>query len=66
MNAAAWACLLLPLGSAVAITLCGTRISRRFAGYIATVTTMGSFAAALYAFFTMWSEDPESRCSSTS
>jgi NADH-quinone oxidoreductase subunit L len=65
MNAAAWACLLLPLGSAVAITLCGTRISRRFAGYIATVTTMGSFAAALYAFFTMWSEDPESRAHAT-
>ncbi len=65
MNTAAWVCLLLPLGSAVAITLCGARISRRVAGYIATVTTIGSFAAALYAFFTMWSEDPESRAHAT-
>ena len=32
MNAAAWTCLLLPLASAVAITLCGTRISRRALG----------------------------------
>ena len=29
MNAAAWICLLLPLAAAVAITLAGTRISRR-------------------------------------
>ena len=53
MSAAAWVCLLLPLASAVAITLGGNRISRRLAGYTATVTTMASFGAALYAFFTM-------------
>ncbi len=65
MNAAAWVCLLLPLGSAVAITLGGTRISRRLAGYTATVTTMGSFVAALYAFFTMWGENAEARSHAT-
>ena len=50
MNAAAWTCLLLPLASAVAITLCGTRISRRIAGYVATLTAFGAFAAAVVAF----------------
>ena len=36
MTAAAWICLLLPLASAVGITLAGTAISRRVAGYTAT------------------------------
>ncbi len=61
MKAAAWICLLLPLASAVLITLGGTRISRRLAGYISTLTTMGSFAAAAVAFFTMWGEHVSSR-----
>jgi hypothetical protein len=51
MNAAAWTCLLLPLASAVAITLCGTRISRRMSGYVATITSLGAFAAAVCSFF---------------
>ena len=37
MAAASWTCLLLPLASAVLITLGGTRISRRAAGYISKV-----------------------------
>ena len=61
MKAAAWICLLLPLASAVLITLGGTRISRRLAGYISTLTTMGAFAAAVVAFFTMWGEHAASR-----
>jgi NADH-quinone oxidoreductase subunit L len=61
MKAAAWICLLLPLASALSITLAGTRISRRVAGYVATLATLGSFAAAAVAFFTMWGEDPGSR-----
>src|SRR5581483_4731525 len=50
MRIAAWICLLLPLASTVGITLAGTRISRRFAGYLSTVTTMGAFAAAVFDF----------------
>jgi len=41
MQAAVWICLLLPLASAVGITLKGTRISRRFAGYISTADDDG-------------------------
>jgi len=61
MRAAAWVCLLLPLASAVAITFAGTKISRRAAGYISTLTTMGSFVAAAVAFFTMLGEDAGAR-----
>ena len=61
MKAAAWICLLLPLASAVVITLAGTRISRRLAGYISTVTTMGAFAAAVVAFVDMLGESADSR-----
>ena len=38
MIAAAWVCLLAPLAAAVAITLGGNRLSRRAAGYIATLS----------------------------
>ena len=61
MNAAAWICLLLPLAAATAITLAGTRISRRQAGYLSTATTMGAFAAAVVAFVVMLGESPEQR-----
>jgi NADH-quinone oxidoreductase subunit L len=57
MRAAAWICLLLPLASTVAITLGGTRISRRVAGYVSTATTMGAFAAAAVDFFSLWGSD---------
>ena len=50
MTAATWTCLLLPLASAIAITLAGTRISRRLAGWISTITTFGSFVAACVCF----------------
>jgi NADH-quinone oxidoreductase subunit L len=53
--------LLLPLASAIAITLGGTRVSRRMAGYISTVTTFGAFAAALVVFIGMLGESASGR-----
>ena len=50
MKAAAWICLLLPLASTLGITLAGTRISRRLAGYVSSATTMGAFVAAVVDF----------------
>jgi NADH-quinone oxidoreductase subunit L len=61
MKAATWVCLLLPLASAVLISFAGTKISRRVAGYISTLTTMGAFVAAAIAFFTMLGEDAHAR-----
>ena len=65
MDAAAWVCLTLPLAAAAVITLAGTRIPRRLAGYVSTLTTMGSFGAAVVAFFIMVGESPEERAHST-
>ena len=42
--AAAWACLLSPLVGALTITIAGGRISRRAAGWIATLSTFIAFA----------------------
>ena len=42
-----------PLASTLAITLAGMRISRRTAGYIATLTSFASFAAAVVALTIM-------------
>jgi NADH-quinone oxidoreductase subunit L len=61
MKAAAWVTLLLPLASALAITLAGTRASRRVAAYVSTLTSMGAFAAAVVAFVEMWSKAPAAR-----
>jgi NADH-quinone oxidoreductase subunit L len=61
MKAAAWICLLLPLASALTIAFGGNRIPRRVAGYISTLTTMGSFVAAAVAFFQMLGESGGSR-----
>jgi NADH-quinone oxidoreductase subunit L len=52
---------LLPLASTVVITIAGNRISRRLAGYVSTVTTMGSFAAAVFVFVRMLGEPVDSR-----
>jgi NADH-quinone oxidoreductase subunit L len=65
MNAAAWVCLLLPLGSTALITVAGTSISRRAAAYISTLTTFGSFAAAVVAFVVMLGRDEEKRAATT-
>ncbi len=61
MATAAWFTLLLPLASAIAITLAGTRIPRRIAAYISTATAMGAFAAAVVAFADMWGQSPANR-----
>jgi NADH-quinone oxidoreductase subunit L len=61
MEAAAWVCLFSPLAGAVAITLAGTRISRRTAGYLATFSVAVSFVAAVVAFFSLQSRAEEER-----
>ena len=65
MAAASWTCLLLPLAAALAITLAGTRLSRRAAAYVSTLSTMGAFAAAVVAFAKLLGESPEARTHST-
>jgi NADH-quinone oxidoreductase subunit L len=61
MTLAAWICLLSPLGAATLITLGGTRLTRRQAGYLATLSVLVSFVAALVTFFLMLAERPEER-----
>jgi NADH-quinone oxidoreductase subunit L len=61
MIATAWICLLSPLGAAALITLGGTRITRRLAGYLATLSVLVSFAAALITFFLLLDDSPEER-----
>ena len=61
MVAGAWVCLFSPLAGAVAITLAGGRISRRTAGWIATLATFVAFGGALVAYFGLWAADPSDR-----
>ena len=61
MITAAWICLLSPLAAAVLITLGGTRISRRQAGYLATLSVLVSFVAALITFFRLVDEPADER-----
>jgi NADH-quinone oxidoreductase subunit L len=56
MIAGAWICLLSPLVGALSITLAGTRISRKTAAWISTLTTFIAFGGALVAFFGLWAE----------
>jgi NADH-quinone oxidoreductase subunit L len=58
---AAWVCLFAPLGATVAITLGGTRWSRRAAGYLATASVATSFVAASVAFFSILGHDTDDR-----
>jgi NADH-quinone oxidoreductase subunit L len=46
----AWICLLSPLAAAVLITLAGERMSRRTAGYLATLGGVVAFGGALASF----------------
>src|SRR5437773_7006896 len=46
----AWICLLSPLAAAGLITLAGERISRRGAGYLATLSCFVAFAGAITSF----------------
>jgi NADH-quinone oxidoreductase subunit L len=61
MIPAAWVCLLSPLAAALLITLGGTRWSRRAAGYLATLSTVVSFGAALVAFVDVLGREDEER-----
>jgi NADH-quinone oxidoreductase subunit L len=61
MITTAWICLLSPLAAAALITLGGTRITRRQAGYLATLSVLVSFTAALITFFRMLDEPTEER-----
>jgi len=45
--AGAWVCLLAPLAGALLITLAGTRITRRQAGWVATLSVFVAFAGAV-------------------
>jgi NADH-quinone oxidoreductase subunit L len=58
---AAWICLVAPLAAALLITLLGTNLSRRGAGYIATASVLGSFTAAVVVLANLWSQSPEAR-----
>ena len=61
MITAAWICLLSPLAAAALITLGGTRISRRQAGYLATLSVLVSLVAALITFFRLVDEPADER-----
>ena len=61
MMPAAWICLLSPLAAALLITVAGNRISRRGAGYVATLSVAVSFAAAVVSFVALLGEEPDER-----
>ena len=61
MTAGAWACLLSPLVGAGAITAAGTRITRRQAGWIATLSVFVAFAGALVTLITLLGKEAEDR-----
>ena len=51
MTAGAWLCLGAPLAGAILITIAGTLITRRAAGWISTVSVFVAFAGAVWSFF---------------
>ena len=61
MTTAAWICLLSPLAGSLAITLAGTRISRRQAGYLATGSCALAAGAAAVAFVSVLDREGEER-----
>jgi NADH-quinone oxidoreductase subunit L len=65
MITASWITLAAPLGGAVLITLAGTAVSRRAAGFLATFAVAASFGAAAVAFFAMLGEGAEERAGVT-
>ncbi|HZT85644.1 MAG TPA: NADH-quinone oxidoreductase subunit L [Gaiellaceae bacterium] len=58
MTGGSWLCLLAPLGGTILITLCGTRIPRVAAGWIATTSVFIAFAGAIWAFIGVHSQGP--------
>jgi NADH-quinone oxidoreductase subunit L len=61
IHATAWITLLLPLASALLITFTGTLLTRRAAGYLATLAALGAAVSAAICFFDMWSRSPSAR-----
>jgi NADH-quinone oxidoreductase subunit L len=61
MIAGAWICLLSPLVAAVLITLGGTRISRRTAAYLSTLSCFVAFVGALVSFIGLLGRDGSER-----
>ena len=61
MVAGAWLCLLAPLAGALAITLAGTRISRRTAGWVSTLSVFVGFAGAVASFLAAAGRDAADR-----
>jgi NADH-quinone oxidoreductase subunit L len=59
--ALSWICLLSPLGAALVITVWGTRLSRRGAGYLASASVGVSFVAALVTFALLLGDRPHER-----
>src|SRR6476619_5401176 len=57
----AWICLLSPLVAACLITLGGTRLSRRAAGYLATASCFVAFGGALASFIGLLGRDASQR-----
>jgi NADH-quinone oxidoreductase subunit L len=65
MTAGAWICLLSPLAGALVIVLAGTRISRRAAGVLSTLSVAVAFGGALTAFVGMLGRGAENRSETT-
>ncbi len=61
MEVGAWLCLTSPLAGALLITLAGTRISRRTAAYLSTLSVAVAFVGAAVAFFALLDRSPEDR-----
>src|SRR5918911_144496 len=61
MAVASWICLAAPLAAVLTITLLGTSVSRRLAGYISTGSVFVSFVAAVVAFASLLGESPHER-----
>ncbi len=56
-----WLCLLAPLAGFLAIVLAGTRITRRQAGLISTLSVFVGFAGAVAAFVDSLGREPDDR-----
>jgi NADH-quinone oxidoreductase subunit L len=61
MITSAWICLLSPLAAAGLITLAGERISRRGAGYLATLACFVAFGGAVATFVSLLGRDAAQR-----
>src|SRR6266850_1467423 len=57
----AWICLLSPLAAAGLITLAGRRLSRRGAGYLATLSCFVAFGGAVTTFVSLLGRNGDQR-----